>query len=174
MGFPNVVLTVRASGGHLVTTLMYQIIRHRRQTPRPRALVLVVPILDNRRHAPWRRCCESEQSSLGFSPFKMARYQADFFARDEDRETPLASPVLADPEVLQEFPDTFIAVAGMDFLRHEALAFGEKLKNVGVRVTMRTYPGQPHNFLRLDRVTDASKQVRQEIFGFIRLRSHCL
>ena len=104
----------------------------------------------------------------------MARYQSGFFVRDGDPEIPLASPILAEPEVLQEFPDTFIAVAGMDFLRHEALAFGEKLKNVGVGVTMRTYHGQPHNFLRLDRVTDASKEVRQELFGFIRLRSHCL
>jgi hypothetical protein len=62
------------------------------------AVALIVPVIDNRKQAPWRRCCESEQS-LGVTPFTMAQYQNDFFPGDEDRETSLGSPILTEPEI---------------------------------------------------------------------------
>ena len=45
--------------------------------------------------------------------------------------------------------DTFVATAECDPLRDEGEAYGQKLVEAGVRVTMRRYNGVPHPFMHM-------------------------
>ncbi|KAI0136172.1 lipase esterase family protein [Xylariales sp. AK1849] len=57
---------------------------------------------------------------------------------------PRASPLLASS--FSGLPPALIQVAGMDPLRDEGLAYAEVLKNSGVNVSVKIYPGLPHAF----------------------------
>ena len=71
----------------------------------------------------------------------------DLYARDAaDRLNPLASPLRAE---LAGLPPTLIQLAAMDVLRSEGEAMAEKLGRAGVDVTLKTYEGVLHGFMRL-------------------------
>ncbi|KAH7385685.1 lipase esterase family protein [Pyrenochaeta sp. MPI-SDFR-AT-0127] len=55
-----------------------------------------------------------------------------------------ASPLLSTS--LAGLPPTLIQVAGMDPLRDEGIAYAEALKQSGVNVMLKVYPGMPHAF----------------------------
>ncbi|CAK7231701.1 hypothetical protein SBRCBS47491_008020 [Sporothrix bragantina] len=58
------------------------------------------------------------------------------------------SPIEA--ESLKGICDTFIATAGCDPLRDEGEAYGQKLIEAGVKVTVRRYTGVPHPWMHME------------------------
>ncbi|MCW3475178.1 alpha/beta hydrolase [Limobrevibacterium gyesilva] len=90
----------------------------------------------------------------------------DLYVRDPvDRMNPLAAPLRADPTGL---PPTLIQLAELDVLRSDGERMAEKMRAAGVDVTLQTYPGVLHGFVRLtqavakarDAVADASAWLR--------------
>jgi acetyl esterase len=78
----------------------------------------------------------------------------------EQATEPYAAPLNA-PD-LQRLPETFIIVAGYDPLRDEGIAFGNKLQQAGVPVTLVTYDGMIHGFISfLGILDDAKKAIAQ-------------
>jgi acetyl esterase len=71
----------------------------------------------------------------------------DLYARDAaDRVNPLAAPLRAD---LAGLPPTLLLLAEMDVLRSESEVMAERLRAAGVDVTLKTYSGVLHGFVRL-------------------------
>lgn len=67
------------------------------------------------------------------------------------------SPIEA--ESLDGICDTFIATAGCDPLRDEGEAYGRRLVEAGVRVTMRRYTGVPHPWMHMVGVKKAQMYI---------------
>lgn len=70
-----------------------------------------------------------------------------YLRTDEDGTNPYASPLRA--KDLRGLPPAFLMVAGLDPLRDEGEAYGERLREAGVPVTVRRVEGKPHDFLLL-------------------------
>jgi acetyl esterase/lipase len=77
-------------------------------------------------------------------------YTADPRARAEIT----ASPLRATPAQLAGLPPTLIQTAELDVLRDEGEAFGRKLDQAGVTVTVTRYNGLIHDFGLLNALSD--------------------
>jgi acetyl esterase len=82
----------------------------------------------------------------------------DLYAPDAaDRESPDASP-LRTPD-LAGLPPALILVAGADPLRDEVLAYGRRLIESGVEVSIEDYEGMIHGFFPLIGILGAARQA---------------
>ena len=70
----------------------------------------------------------------------------NYTTKASDRNNILASPLRASTEQLKDFPPTLIQTAELDVLRDEAEAFGRKLDQAGVPVTVTRYNGLIHDW----------------------------
>ncbi|KZT58171.1 hypothetical protein CALCODRAFT_433048 [Calocera cornea HHB12733] len=69
-----------------------------------------------------------------------------------------ASPILAPKENFAKIAPQFVAVAGLDFLKDEGIAYHKKTLENGGKSELKVYEGVPHNFGSLDRVTAKGKE----------------
>jgi acetyl esterase len=69
-----------------------------------------------------------------------------------DLDNPYVVPMKA--KSLSGLPPALIISAGYDFLRDEDEAYGRKLAEDGVRVTMTRYPGMIHGFFGMAGILD--------------------
>jgi acetyl esterase/lipase len=60
--------------------------------------------------------------------------------------------------LLAKVPPAYIGVCELDLLRDEGIAYGEKLKSLGVNVEVKVYPRAPHLILGLDAALKVGKQ----------------
>ena len=79
---------------------------------------------------------------------------------EEDLRDPRFAAMAASD--LSKMPPTYIATAGMDVLRDQAEAFGERLGEAGVDVAVRRFPNLPHGFFGMfvdPRARDATEEI---------------
>jgi len=77
-----------------------------------------------------------------------------------------ASPLLGkDPEGLAP---AFVLTAQFDVLRDEGEAYAAMMKEAGVEVTVKRYPGVIHGFIVMDRLIPAAKTARADCAAFLR------
>jgi acetyl esterase len=72
-----------------------------------------------------------------------------------------ASPARA--KTLAGLPPTFVLTAGADPLRDEGNEYAERLKQAGVAVTYRTFPGQFHGFFTMGKLLRQANIAAAEI-----------
>ncbi|KAF9772941.1 hypothetical protein IL306_009328 [Fusarium sp. DS 682] len=96
------------------------------------------------------------------TPARMEWYRKLYFTRDDHRSRWDASPNLAPEALLRKLPKTWIAVAEMDILAPEALAFGEQLRGFGVDVETLLVKGGTHSILSLHGVIDRGYQMIED------------
>ncbi|KXH51014.1 hypothetical protein CSAL01_09230, partial [Colletotrichum salicis] len=127
-------------------------------SPPPISQLLLCPVIDSTatastgwaatKHVPW------------LTPSRMGWYQDLYFSRgDADKKQWQASPCFAPPEILARSPKTWLAVAGVDLLTTEGLAYAELLRGVGVEVETRVYEGATHSVLVLAGVHQISRKL---------------
>ena len=88
----------------------------------------------------------------------------DLFLEDEgDANDPYASPLRA--ENLGDLPRALIITAEYDPLRDEGEAYGKRLQDAGVNVTLSRYPGMIHAFIRMTARLDKANAALDEIAG---------
>jgi acetyl esterase len=132
--------------------------------PPPAMQLLIYPATDAAGEAPSRR-------AFG-EGFLLTRNDMDWF---EDRYLPEGSD-RADPRVsvlratsLDGLPPAYVATAGFDPLRDEGEAFAERLRQAGVRVTLRRHPGLVHTFANLTAVCPSARAAMLEAAGALRM-----
>ena len=106
------------------------------------ALVLLVyPVCDlSKKHESYRLFGEG----FFLTERSMDWYRGNYLPDESAARDPRASPLLA--EDLSGFPRTYLAVAGFDPLRDEALAYGARLREAGVDVNVALHEGAIHGF----------------------------
>ncbi len=69
--------------------------------------------------------------------------------RDGDPADPRISPIFADEDALRQVCPAHVVIAGYDPLADEGAAYAQRLREVGVPVTVARYDGQMHGFLTM-------------------------
>ncbi|MFL6820417.1 MAG: alpha/beta hydrolase [Bradyrhizobium sp.] len=77
-----------------------------------------------------------------------------------------ASPVRA--TTLAGLPPAYVLTAGGDPLRDEGEEYAQRLKDAGVPVTYRTFPGQFHGFFTMGKVLQQANVAVTEISGWLK------
>ncbi|KAJ4133034.1 hypothetical protein NW754_015845 [Fusarium falciforme] len=93
------------------------------------------------------------------TPERLSWYRKLYLTRDEDCKSWDSSPNFAPESLLKNLPKTWIAVAEMDILAPEALAFGEQLKGLGVEVDTLVVEGATHSILSLHGIIDRGREM---------------
>ena len=124
----------------------------------PACQVLIYPALD----------CGLDTSSHVIPRDRILWYMTQYLRDEADRRDPRAAPLLSSDLAGQ--PATLIITAGFDPLRDEGLAYAERLRNAGVDVTYREYPGQIHAFVSLTKAIPQGLACTWEIGDYLRER----
>ncbi len=77
-----------------------------------------------------------------------------------------ASPVRA--ETLNGLPPAYVLTAGADPLRDEGDDYAERLKEAGVPVTYRTFPGQFHGFFTMGKLLQQANVAASDIGAWLK------
>ena len=99
---------------------------------------------------------------------RIAWYSEQYLSGEADKSDLRASPLRA-PKVAGQ-PPTLIVTAGFDPLRDEGHAYAEKLREAGVDVVYREYPGQIHAFVSLTKAIPQGLTCTLEIAEYLRQR----
>jgi acetyl esterase len=99
---------------------------------------------------------------------RIAWYTEQYLRDEADKADLRASPLRA-PNLAGQ-PPTLIVTAGFDPLRDEGRAYGDRLREAGVDVVHREYPGQIHAFVSLAKVIPQGMACTLEIAEYLRRR----
>ena len=88
--------------------------------------------------------------------YAMLWYTTNYIRSNDDLQHPWANPVLADKTGL---PPAFMVITDHDVLYDDSVAWAQGLKQAGVPVDDRTYPGTVHSFLEASSLCRVSRQA---------------
>jgi acetyl esterase/lipase len=80
----------------------------------------------------------------------MLWFRNNYLPITEDRVNWDNSPIFAPDDIFSKAPKAWIGLTEMDILRDEGIAYGEKLKQAGVKVEVMVYEKVPHPIMALD------------------------
>jgi acetyl esterase len=134
-----------------------------RQAPRIDLQVLIYPITDcNFNTASYME----NQEGFMLTRDLMKWFWNHFIEDRSQADDPYVAPLRA--ENLSELPRALVITAEYDPLRDEGEAYGNRLREAGVQVTLSRYPGMIHAFLRMTAVLDQAHEALDEIAGTLR------
>lgn len=102
----------------------------------------------------------------------MQYYWDSYAPNKEDRKNIYASPLLATKEQLAGLPPAIIQVAENDVLRDEGEAYGRKLDEAGVPVSVIRYNGLIHDFGLLNPIANVPNVQSSLLHGAAEIRAH--
>jgi acetyl esterase len=109
--------------------------------PKPALMLLIYPVVDlSSKHESYRLFGDG----FFLTERSMDWYRGHYLPDDDAGRDPRASPLLADD--VSGLPRTYLAVAGFDPLRDEALAYARRLEEAGVEVEVALHEGSIHGF----------------------------
>jgi acetyl esterase/lipase len=151
-----------SAGGGLSLALVLSL--RDRGLPLPGALALFSPVTDmsasgNSIRANSKRCAmfSSELFPRG----------AQFYLGDQDRLTPLASPLFAK---LEGLPPMLIHVGLNETLLDDSVRFAERAKTAGIDVTLRQWPTVPHVWQLMHALVPEGRESLNEAATFLHQR----
>jgi acetyl esterase/lipase len=106
------------------------------------------------RYPSWKEC----QNTVWLSEGRMMWFRNMYLPDPATWTDPDNSPIFASDALLAKVPPAFIGVCELDLLRDEGIAYGEKLKSLGVKVEVKVYPRAPHLILGLDAALKVGRQ----------------
>src|SRR5262249_25384041 len=96
---------------------------------------------------------------------RIAWYTEQYLRGDSDKSDLRASPLRA-PRLARQ-PPTMIVTAGFDPLRDEGRAYADRLREAGVEVLYREYPGQIHAFVSLTKAIPQGMAGTLEVADYL-------
>lgn len=150
-----------SAGGNLSAAVSYA--RTRAGGPAPAFQLLIVPATDLAGVYP-----SHDLFAEGYflTRANMDWYKNHYLPPGIDRTDPRVSPLLADD--LSGLPPAYIAVAGFDPLRDEGEAYAARLREAGVKVTVRRHRHAVHPFINIP-VTRMGQAALKEAVGALRV-----
>ncbi|KAJ3511130.1 hypothetical protein NMY22_g15750 [Coprinellus aureogranulatus] len=146
-----------SSGGNLATILAIKA----KYLPEPIPLIfqlLIVPVTDNTASVATRWA--SNKDTVWLTPDRMNWFKRNYLPNEEDWTKWDASPIFATREMLEGLPPAWIAVAELDILCDEGVAYAERLREAGVKTEVEVYKGAPHPIMAMD-VSDAAVALKK-------------
>ena len=150
-----------SAGGHLAAVVA--LMARDRKGPRIDFQVLIYPITDY--------CFDTASYIENKEGYMLTRdlmkWFWNHFIEDEDQANdPYVSPLRAKSS--SDLPPALILTAEYDPLRDEGEAYGKKLREAGVKVTLSRYPGMIHAFIRMTAFLDKARDALDEVAGALR------
>jgi acetyl esterase len=145
-----------SAGGNL-TAVVCQAVAQSSGTA-PRLQVLIYPGLDMRGGTASHR---ELADAFVLPKDRIDWFTSHYLNSDDDRLDPRASPGLTADVAGQ--PPAYVVVCGFDPLRDEALDYAGRLRQAGVAVELREFPGQIHGFTFLTKLVPEGDVCLREI-----------
>lgn len=150
----NLAVVGNSVGGNM--TAVMSLMAKERGGPEIKCLVMMWPIVD----ANFETESYKEFGKKRFLSSALMQWMYDMYIPEPEKRKDIhASPLQATIEQLKGLPPTLIQVAESDILRDEGEAYGRKLDEAGVPVTVIRYNGMIHDFGLLNGLA-ALPQVR--------------
>jgi len=127
------------------------------------AQVLIYPVTDLSMTHPSHR---EPETSLLLSHSLIHWFRDQYLASAADINDWRASPLKA--KTLAGLPPAYVLTAGADPLRDEGNEYAAKLKQAGVPVTYRTFPGQFHGFFTMGKLLEQANVAAREIGAWLK------
>jgi acetyl esterase len=153
--YERVAVAGDSAGGNLAATVAIEF--------DPALALLIYPVVDATVERPSRRLF-----GKGFflTDELMQWYTGHFMPEDVDPADPLISPLLSSR--LSESAPALVVTAGFDPLRDEGEAYAEALREAGVPVLLRRFPGLFHGFINSIGASPSSYDALVEVAGMTR------
>ena len=145
-----------SAGGYLSAVVAQETLRRDEETPSAQLLIYPVTDMD------WQG--GSWDSCAGVYPLTqdvMEWFINTYLNNDDERHDLRASPLRASD--LEELAPAIVITSGFDVLRDQGMAYAEKLKEAGVKVTDRCYDRLAHGFTAMTGAVPAAKRACEEI-----------
>ena len=150
-----------SAGGNLAAALA--LLARKRSAPQIDGQILLYPTIDSRCATPsWD---EHKDCNLLLAA-DMRWYWNQYVQDAADRSNPLATPCAA--ESLAGLPAAIVAVAGIDVLHDEGVAYAERLAEAGNDVVLMAYPSLPHGFFNFRPFSSVAAAAFDEIAENVR------
>jgi len=98
------------------------------------------------------------QNTVWLSEGRMMWFRNMYLPDPATWAEPDNSPIFASDAALAKVPPALVCVCELDLLRDEGIAYGEKLRSLGVKVDIKVYPRAPHQILGMDAALKVGKQ----------------
>lgn len=134
-------------------------------TPVPTCQALIYPALDFSLETGSHR----ELADGHVIPRDRIVWYAEHYLRSEADKADLRASPLQAPKLAGQ-PPTMIVTGGFDPLRDEGKAYADRLREAGVDVVHREYPGQIHAFVSLTKAIPQGMAATLEIAEYLRKR----
>ena len=149
-----------SSGGNLAAAVTHVLTR---EGAPPSFQVLIYPMLDATASSP---SYDEFAEGYGFSSKKSRWYFDEYLPPGVDRSTPRVSPLF--DRDLRDVPATLIVTAECDPLRDDGERYAEGLRQAGVPVELRRYPGMINGFFQMTRALECSRRLHCELGNWMR------
>ena len=134
-------------------------------TPMPTCQVLIYPAVDFSTETDSHR----EMVDGHVIPRDRILWYGEQYLRSEADKADLRASPLRAPSLAGQ-PPALIVTAGFDPLRDEGRAYGDRLREAGVDVVYREYPGQIHAFVSLTKAIPQGLACTLEVAEYLRKR----
>jgi acetyl esterase len=112
--------------------------------PQPAFQLLIYPVTDYFTERPSRRLFAS---GYLLTERDIEWYRTNYVGSPDDARDPRLSPLLT--QDLSGLPPAYVVTAGFDPLRDEGEEYARRLRDAGVPVTLRRFPGTVHGFVNM-------------------------
>jgi acetyl esterase len=129
----------------------------------PAMQMLIYPVTTATEEMPSRR---TFREGFLLTKTDMDWFEDRYLPPGTDRGDPRVSVLQA--EDLADLPPAYVATAGFDPLRDEGEAYALRMRDAGVRVTLRRHPGLVHTYANLTAICPSARHAMLEAAGALR------
>lgn len=145
-----------SAGGYLSAVVAQETLRRDIETPS--AQLLIYPVTDMEwQGGSWDSC----KDVYPLTQEVMQWFIETYMNSDAEKSDLRASPLRATD--LEDVAPAIVITSGFDVLRDQGIAYAEKLKEAGVKVTYRCYDRLAHGFTAMTGAVPAAKRACEEI-----------